>query len=171
MGTHRGLIHVDSKPGGGSTFYLYFPVQLVKTVARLGTQQPEKEIRGGTETLLFVEDEEPLRELVRNILAEKGYTVLSARDGKEAMDIFAKKRNEIALVVSDMGLPMLTGYDLFLEMKNVNPNVKMVIASGYMEPELKAEVFGAGVKDFIQKPYTPQVLLNSVRTILDRASG
>jgi two-component system, cell cycle sensor histidine kinase and response regulator CckA len=171
MGTHRGLIHVDSKPGGGTTFYLYFPVQLVKTEAHLGTQQPEKEICGGTETLLFVEDEEPLRELVRSILVEKGYTVLAARDGKEAMDIFAQKRNEIALVVSDMGLPMLTGYDLFLEMKNVNPNVKMVIASGYLEPELKAEVFRAGVKDFIQKPYTPQVLLNSIRTILDRASG
>ncbi len=170
MGTHRGFIDVDSKPGGGTTFHLYFPVQLLKTSAFYETPQSENEIRGGTETLLLVEDEEALRELVRSILVEKGYTVLTARDGKEAMDVFSSKRNEIKLVVSDMGLPMLTGYDLFLEMKRINPEVKMVIASGYLEPELKAEIFGAGVKEFIQKPYAPQFLLNSIRTILDQNS-
>jgi len=65
---------------------------------------------------------------------------------------------------------MLTGYDLFLELKRINPKVKMVIASGYLEPELKTEIFGAGVKEFIQKPYAPEFLLNSIRTILDQNS-
>jgi two-component system cell cycle sensor histidine kinase/response regulator CckA len=168
MGSHRGFIDVDSKPGGGTTFHLYFPVQLLKSEVFYKAPQSEKDIRGGTETLLLVEDEEALRELVRSILVEQGYKVLTARDGKEAMDVFISKRNEIALVVSDMGLPKLTGYDLFLEMKRVHPQVKMVIASGYLEPELKAEVFGAGVQEFIQKPYTPKALLDTVRTILDK---
>jgi two-component system, cell cycle sensor histidine kinase and response regulator CckA len=168
MGSHRGFIDVDSKPGGGTTFHLYFPVQLLKSEAFYKAPQADKDIRGGTETLLLVEDEEALRELVRGILFEQGYNVLTAGDGKEAMDVFIAKRNEIALVVSDMGLPKITGYDLFLEMKRVHPQVKMVIASGYLEPELKAEVFGAGVQEFIQKPYTPQILLDTVRTILDK---
>lgn len=118
--------------------------------------------------MLLVEDEEALRDLVRTMLTDNGYTVLTARDGKEAMDIFVRRRNDVALVVSDMGLPMMTGFDLFHEMKSISPQVKMVIASGYLEPELKAEIFRAGVKEFIQKPYTPDVLLNSVRNVLDR---
>jgi PAS domain S-box-containing protein len=170
MGTHRGFIDVESRPGGGTNFHLYFPVQLIKTNAFSEPLQSEDDVRGGTETLLLVEDEEELKELVRSVLEEKGYNVLTARDGKEAIDIFSSKRNDIALVVSDMGLPMLTGYDLFLEMKTINPKIKMVIASGYLEPETKAEIFAAGVKDFIQKPYTPNALLNSIRMVLDQSS-
>jgi len=142
----------------------------LKAEAFYESPQAEKEVGGGTETILLVEDEDALRELVRSMLVDKGYTVLSARDGKEAMDMFTAKKNEIALVVSDMGLPMITGYDLFLELKSITPNVRMVIASGYLEPEIKAEIFEAGIKDFIQKPYAPQVLLNSVRTVLDQTS-
>ena len=170
MGTHRGFIDVESRPGGGTAFHLYFPVQPLKAEAFYESPQAEKEVGGGTETILLVEDEDALRELVRSMLVDKGYTVLSARDGKEAMDMFTAKKNEIALVVSDMGLPMITGYDLFLELKSITPNVRMVIASGYLEPEIKAEIFEAGIKDFIQKPYAPQVLLNSVRTVLDQTS-
>ena len=168
MGTHRGFIDVDSKPAGGTTFALYFPVHLQKAEPVSDNLESETETRGGTETLLLVEDEDALRELIRTMLSEKGYTVLAARDGKEAMEMFLSKRNEIALVVSDMGLPMLSGYDLFLEMKSVDPKIKMVIASGYLEPDLKAEIFKAGVQDFIQKPYTPEALLSSVRAVLDQ---
>jgi len=168
IGTHHGHIEVDSKPGAGTTFHLYFPVQSLKHDAFLEAKPAEQETRGGTETLLLVEDEEALRDLVRTMLTDNGYTVLTARDGKEAMDIFVRRRNDVALVVSDMGLPMMTGFDLFHEMKSISPQVKMVIASGYLEPELKAEIFRAGVKEFIQKPYTPDVLLNSVRNVLDR---
>ncbi|MBI4427680.1 MAG: PAS domain S-box protein, partial [Ignavibacteriales bacterium] len=167
IGAHRGHIDVESTPQAGTTFHVYLPipsgiadVSQVKKIEFAG-------VRGGTETLLVVEDEDVLRDLVKEVLAEKGYTVIEARDGKEALDIYFSRSGEIALVISDMGLPKISGYDLFLEMRSRNQAVKMVLASGYLEPDLRSEILKSGVKDFIQKPYTPSILLKSVRDVLD----
>ena len=167
MESHKGFIDLESELGKGTTFYLYFPV-----VRSLGSERAktevEKEIPGGTETLLVIEDEDMLRELLRTSLQSAGYTVLTAVDGQEAIDLFEQHRSEIHLVLSDIGLPKLTGFDIFRKMKSMKPDLKFVLASGFIEPQSKSEIFKEGVKDFVQKPYSVYQVLRMVRTILDK---
>ncbi|MBI4418124.1 MAG: PAS domain S-box protein [Ignavibacteriales bacterium] len=167
ISTHDGHIDVESNIGKGTTFTLYFPVQIQVAEKFEEKRRHVGEITGGTETLLVVEDEEILRELVKTVLLEKGYTVLTAGDGEEALDIYRKNPQHIDLVVSDMGLPRLAGYDLFQELKSISPDVKVILASGYLEPDIRSEALKAGVKDFIQKPYFPEEILQRIRMILD----
>ena len=109
-----------------------------------------------------------LRELLRTSLKSAGYTVLTALDGKEALDLFVQHQNEIHLVLSDIGLPKLTGFDVFRAMKRMKPDLKFVLASGFIEPQAKSEIFKEGVKDFVQKPYSVYQVLRTVRSILDK---
>lgn len=126
---------------------------------------------GGNETILIVEDEETLLELVKGILEEKGYKVLGATDGEEAVDIYLKHKDEIAVVLSDMGLPKMGGWEAFLKMKEINPNLRSILASGYVDPKLKVEMLKAGAVDFIQKPYDPDEIINRIREVIDASKG
>jgi two-component system cell cycle sensor histidine kinase/response regulator CckA len=167
MGAHNGFIDVDSRLGKGTLFRLYFPAQPKGVDLFAKKEQPIVEVKGGTETLLVVEDEEVLRELVKDSLAEKGYTVFTAQDGEDALKIYSEHSKDISLVLSDMGLPRLTGFNLFLSMKSIDPQVKMILASGYLDPDQKSEILKAGVKYFVQKPYSPEELLANIRELLD----
>ena len=167
IGAHRGFIDVESTPQLGTVFHVYLPINRVRADEFQDKKVASVEVPGGTETLLVVEDEDVLRELVKEAFVEKGYSVLEAKDGKEGLEIYSSRAKEIDLVISDMGLPKLSGYDLFLELKSGNPQLKMVLASGYMEPDLKSEILKSGVKDFVQKPYRLSVLLKIVRDVLD----
>jgi DNA-binding NtrC family response regulator len=124
-------------------------------------------IKGGSETVLLVEDEEILRELVKGPIEEKGYNVITARDGVEAINIFSQHKDRIALVLCDMGLPKLGGWDAFKIMKNLHPEVKVVFAIGYLDPELKAEILKSGAIDFVQKPYDPDEIIKHIRDVID----
>jgi len=164
--THKGYIDVDSTPGKGTTFHLYFPVQPKTVEAGANSEERLEEITGGTDTILFVEDEEMLRDLIREVLTAKGYTVLTAEDGEEMINTYLRHQREISLVISDMGLPKLGGYEAYKKIKAVTPQVRMILASGYLEPNVKSEIFKGGVKDFIQKPYLPDEVLKKVRDAL-----
>ena len=119
-------------------------------------------------TILVVEDNQMLLDLVTAVLSDKGYTVLTADDGLKAVEIFQRQSQEISLVLSDMGLPHLGGWEAFLKMKEINPQVKTITASGYLDPNLKAEMLRAGAADFIQKPYVIDSLLDRIQQVLDR---
>lgn len=119
------------------------------------------------ETILIVEDEEMLLDLLKSILEQKGYSVLTAKDGLEALEVYRSHQSEISLVLTDMGLPKLGGWEAFQQMKAVNSNVKAIFASGYLDPKLRSEMLSAGAKDFIQKPYVPNALLKRVREVID----
>ncbi len=108
-----------------------------------------------------------LRELATMVLKSKGYGVLTARDGVEGVQVFRENSEKISLVLSDMGLPKLGGFDMFKEMKKIKPGIQAILASGYIEPGLRSDVFNAGVKDFVQKPFIPAVLLKKIRHVLD----
>ncbi|MBI3765166.1 MAG: PAS domain S-box protein, partial [Ignavibacteriales bacterium] len=165
--SHHGFIDVESTIGKGTTFYLYFPVQQSADDNLRSKEGEREEIAGGAETILVVEDEEMLRELVKTILSTKGYTILTANDGVQAIEVYKNHALEIALVLSDVGLPKLEGTEVFLKVKDLNPKVKVILASGFWDPEMKAALFGSGIKDCIQKPYSPNELLKSVRRVLD----
>jgi len=165
--SHDGLIRVESEPGKGSTFHLYFPIPKTEGEPRESLEIDKGEVPGGSETLLLVEDEEFLRELVKTLLGSKGYQVLTARDGEEAVEIYRQHRASITMVLMDMGLPKLSGQDAFLKLKTINPKVKLIFASGYLDQDTLTEVIKAGAKDFVPKPYNPNELFKKIRSVLD----
>jgi PAS domain S-box-containing protein len=165
---HNGFVNVESEPGKGSTFNLYFPISAESLRATGKEAEDREEVRGGTETILVVEDEEALLTMLKVILEVKGYRVIAAVDGLEALELFRKHKDEIALVMTDVGLPKISGDQLFFELKKVNPSVRVVLMSGYIDARLKSEIFRAGVHDFVQKPYEPNEVLKKVRESIDR---
>ncbi len=165
--SHQGFIDVKSEIGRGTDFVLYFPARRTQAKDKSPLMQGLRDVPGGSETILLVEDEMALMELLKNLLLNKGYTVLTAANGLEAVEVFARNKESIRLVLSDHGLPKLGGIEAFKKMKKMNPKVKAIIASGFIEPNQKSEILKSGVKEFVQKPYDPQEVLRKVRIVLD----
>jgi two-component system cell cycle sensor histidine kinase/response regulator CckA len=170
MQAHQGFISVESKLGIGTTFHLYFPVSTHGDNI-MDAQTPNKSFSvGGTETILFVEDEELLRDTVCPFLESKGYTVHMAKDGLEGIDRYSQHKQEIALVITDLGLPRMSGMEEFKRLKEINSNVKVIFASGFFDPNVKSEFLKAGAHGFIQKPYMIDEILQIIRKVLDESS-
>ncbi len=115
----------------------------------------------------MIEDEEMLRDLLVSILESKGYKVLTARDGEEGVRTFRKHKDRVALVLSDLGLPKLSGEEIVSYIRQMNPSAKIVIASGFIDPDVRTGLESAGVKDFIQKPYRAHEVLKVVRAVIN----
>ncbi len=165
--SHSGFIDVESEPGLGTTFLLYLPVSAAASETSSLLVGTETHIAGGKETILVVEDEEMLMELLTTILSERGYRVLSATNGVEAVDIVKERGGEIDLVLSDMGLPRLGGWEAYNLMKESFPAIRIVFASGFLESKIRSEIFNGGAAGFIQKPYVPAEVLKKIRAVLD----
>ncbi|HTK83243.1 MAG TPA: PAS domain S-box protein [Bacteroidota bacterium] len=171
INNHRGFIDVESEAGRGTTFHLYFPVKTREIQADRTTAPGEASASQGNETVLIVEDEEMLLDLVKALLEDRGYNVMTARDGQEGIDVYSAHHEEIACVLTDMGLPKLGGWEMFLRMKQVNPGVKAVLASGYCDPKIRTEMISEGAKDFISKPYVAELVLKRIREVIDNIPG
>ena len=165
--SHKGFVIVETEPGKGTTFYLYFPLPQSVEIEQVKTEI-QQDLPGGTETLLIVEDEEMLRELLKNFLRSAGYRVFTAVDGQEAIDLFEEHCEDIHLVLSDMGLPKVSGIDAYRKMKLKKPNLRFILASGFMQSQMKTEFCKEGLEDFLEKPYSVYEVLQAVRNILDR---
>jgi two-component system cell cycle sensor histidine kinase/response regulator CckA len=165
--SHRGFIDVESEVGSGTTFHLYFPV--LQQITRPSEAKPVRTTKtpGGNETILVVEDEEMLLDLVKSLLEDKGYTVLTASDGLEAVDVYARHKEKISLVLSDMGLPKMSGWEAFRKMREINPGIKAILASGYLDPEVRSEMLKAGARDFVLKPYDVDHILVRLREVIE----
>ena len=107
-----------------------------------------------------------LRNLGVMMLEGDGYRVLAAKDGVEAVEMFEVHADEIGLVVCDLGLPRLGGRDVFLRMKEIKPSVRAIVASGYLEPNVRTEILRAGVIDTVQKPYDFREMIEKIRLIV-----
>jgi PAS domain S-box-containing protein len=165
---HKGFVDVESEVGKGTTFKLFLPA--LKAAETLGEKEEEEtleEIPGGTETLLVVEDEEMLMMSLQMVLVEKGYNVIPAKDGLEALKIYQENKNDIALVLTDLGLPTITGLDVCQRIKAIKSNERVVLATGYLDPEMKTELLKTGIKHFLYKPYDLKRVLKVVRETLD----
>ena len=117
--------------------------------------------------VLIVEDQEDLKDLLQSILEENGLSVLTASDGIEAVEVFTAHKDEIGVVLSDIGLPRLGGWDAFLKMKEIDPRVRGILASGYFQPNVQEDIVRSGADDFIQKPYNSPALVAMIRDLLE----
>jgi len=119
------------------------------------------------DTVLIVEDEENLRYLLRMVLEEHGIKILEAVNGVEAVKVFTTHQDEIEVVLSDLGLPLLGGWEAFIEMRKINPQLKGILASGYFNENIRNEFINLGAKDFIPKPYKAAQIIKLIREALD----
>jgi CheY-like chemotaxis protein len=167
---HDGLIRVESKPLCGTTFRLYLPAgQSVPRLAGEPTQAvatQTSERSNGRGTILVVEDEKNMLLLLEKMLCKHGYEVLLATDGQMALDIYEREKDRIDAVFLDIGLPKLAGRDVLRTMKQKNGNIKLIVTSGYLDPELRADIDGLGIQHFVSKPYLPEEVINTLQTLM-----
>ena len=153
-----------SAPEAGATFHVLLPaVDEAPTV-----ESVQGEARGGTETVLLVEDEEMLRRLARRVLSQHGYTVLEAGDGDEALTVAEATGSPIDLVLTDVVMPNLSGPELGERISALQPLAKVVYMSGYMDAHGASSAIARGA-EFIAKPFTPSALIAKIRGVLDGA--
>ena len=119
-------------------------------------------------TVLVVEDERIMLRLLERFLSRQGYQVLLAADGEQAIDGYCRHKTEIDVVLLDVGLPKVSGVDVFRKMKKENPEVRVVVASGYLDARMKTEMYRAGVKAFLDKPYLLPEMLETLRSVTER---
>lgn len=162
---HGGLIEVDSREGMGATFHIYLPaVEQPPDTRKVRSLQPPE---GGTETILVAEDEEPVLNLTTRILRSAGYTVLTARNGEEALRVFEQNAATIDLAVLDVIMPIMNGRQVMERIQSVHARIRFLFCSGYSEDAIDRNfVIKHGVR-LVQKPYARAGLLRAVRETLD----
>jgi len=161
---HGGYIYADSKKGQGTTFSIYLPgseKRVHKTV-----KTPKRFIKEGR-TVLLVDDEEVVLEVGRELLEAMGYRVLIAKDGKKAVDVYRKNRDEIDIVLLDMVMPNMSGGEAYDRMKEINPDIKVLLSSGFSIHGEASKILERGCNGFIQKPFTMKDLSGKIRDILE----
>ena len=165
--SHDGIVNVYSEPGKGTTFQIYLPAMETSSEAR--KEQPEQVSppRGNGETVLIVDDEASILVITSQTLQAFGYRVLTATDGAHAVATYAEHRKEIAVVLTDMAMPIMDGLALIHALTRINPAIKIIAASGLNANGGMSKGPGALVKYFLTKPYTAGALLKTMRTILD----
>lgn len=163
--SHAGFIRVESEVGKGTSFRIYLPAQVENAVAETVPKRDELP-RGNGELILVVDDEAPVRQIIQQTLETFGYRVLLASDGTEAVALYAEQKREIASILTDMMMPVMDGPTTIQVLLRMNPQARIIGASGLNANGMVAKAAGAGVKHFIPKPYTAETLLKTLRQIL-----
>jgi two-component system cell cycle sensor histidine kinase/response regulator CckA len=162
--SHDGYIDVDSEKGQGTTFTIFLPASENGVE---GESEAEVRLIKGSGTLLIVDDEELVLEVGANMLEKLGYTVLKAHNGTEAVDIFKAHRDKIKMVILDIIMPDMGGGAVYEKIKPINPDVKVLLSSGYSVDGQAIELLEAGCDGFLQKPFTMEELSKKIGQILD----
>jgi signal transduction histidine kinase/CheY-like chemotaxis protein len=166
---HGGFINCYSEIGHGTTFNIYFPESDKAIVDEERRRDDEliTGVPGGSETILFVDDEEEILAVGRKILAGLGYRVISAPDGKTSLEIYTDRGDQIDLVVLDYVMPGMGGREVFETLRQIDPDVRVLLSSGYSSNNQVAHMLKNGCKGFIQKPYDAVRMARKIREILD----
>ena len=163
---HNGFIDAKSKVGAGSTFRILLPAVVANPVS---ANTANHYMEGGRETILLVDDEEMILDTSRQLLSRLGYNVFAAVNGEDALAIFSKHADEIALVIMDMVMPKMSGGELFDKLKVIKPDVKVILSSGYSLNTAAQKIMDQGCSGFIQKPFDLSRLSTMMRSLLDPA--
>jgi len=162
---HAGYIDVESEIGKGSNFRIYLPASDERAQE---TVREADQLERGTETILLIDDEEMILHVGQELLRALGYRTLTAPDGKEAVEIYRKNREAVDLVILDMVMPRLGGGEVFDQLKEINPEVKVLLSSGYSIDGEAAKILDRGCNGFIQKPFDLIQLSKSIRVVLGK---
>lgn len=162
--SHDGFIKPYSEVGRGTVFYVYLPLSEGKrgVTESKGEEGSQNNLRSAT--ILLADDEPGIREAAGTILHQAGYKVLSAADGRDALHIYMDKHEEIDLVILDLNMPELSGRDVLESLTLINPDVRVIIATGYITPEERAGL--KGVVEVLEKPFEFDELLQKVRSVI-----
>lgn len=163
---HAGIINVYSEKGRGTTFNVYLPAS--EKEVRIEEKKLADEVLKGTETVLLVDDEDSVLDVGKEMLKEMGYKVLSARSGKKAVEVYAKHKDQIDLVILDMIMPDMGGGEAYDRMKDDNPGIKVLLSSGYSIDGQASEILERGCDGFIQKPFSMKELSGKIREVLEK---
>jgi PAS domain S-box-containing protein len=167
--SHNGVINVYSEPGKGTTFKVYLPAMETDPDGRVEQEETTLLPRGNGETVLVVDDEASILTITSQTLQSFGYRVITAANGAAAVAAYAKQSGEIAVILTDMMMPIMDGPATIHALLQINPAVRIVAASGLNANGGEAKVASAGIKHFLMKPYNAGTLLKSIRAILDEA--
>ena len=167
--SHGGVINVYSEPGRGTTFNVDLPA--IEPSSEAGKEELEQARlpRGNGETVLVVDDEASILTITSQTLQAFGYRVLTATNGASAVAVYAERKNEIAVVLTDMMMPVMDGSATIHALLQINPAIKIIAASGLSANGTEVTASGAGARHFLTKPYTAGTLLKTLRAILDEA--
>ena len=163
--SHGGALQLHSEVGQGTTFKVYLPVQKNSASDENTNASVLSTPWQGSGTILLVEDEDQVRLIAKALLKKMGFTVLEAANGKEALELYQKNATDITLVMTDIGMPIMDGYELFQELKNMNPELPIIVSSGYGDAEVSSRIDIYSIAGIISKPYGPDQL----REVLKRA--
>ncbi len=166
---HNGFIGVYSEKGLGTTFKIYLPVYASVSY----TQDTQATISdsvnlGGNETILLVDDEDSIRDFIREMLQYYGYKVLIAKDGEEAVQVYKGQHEAIDMVLLDVIMPRKNGREALNELREINPKLKVLFMSGYADDVISIKEIHEEGLDFISKPMTPEALLTKIRVVIDK---
>ncbi|WP_236075230.1 response regulator [Mariprofundus sp. EBB-1] len=162
---HHGGLRIYSEPGEGTSIKVSFPVSHEHTV-HIEPEKNANPLFRGSGTVLVVDDEEGVREYAVMLLEEFGFDVITAENGLEGIEQFRQHQNDITLVLMDMTMPKMDGKACFSALRNIQPDVKVILSSGYNEQDATNRFAGKGLAGFIQKPYEPESMLNKLQEIL-----
>jgi PAS domain S-box-containing protein len=162
---HQGIINIYSEEGQGTTFNIFLPAT-EKTAVK--ETVPPKGLLVGSETILFVDDEDVIIDVNREILESLGYKVVAAKSGQEALEVYRKLQGKINLIILDMIMPGMDGEATYDSLKKVNPEIRVILSSGYSKNEQAKAILEKGCQAFIQKPFSISDLSMTIRQVLDK---
>ncbi len=161
---HDGCIYSESEPGAGTTFTIYLPVSNEK----ITEEKTDTEVVYGDSTILVIDDEADVLKTAKRTLEHLKYTVVTAKDGQEAVEVYISKKENIDLVLLDIIMPGKTGLETFRELKKIDPEIRVLLASGYSKDGQASEILSEGAFGFIQKPFSMMELSNAVAEALKK---
>jgi CheY-like chemotaxis protein len=163
INNHGGIIRVDSEQGEGTTFNIYLPVT-EKPVSR--QQKQDKKILRGSGVILLVDDEEMILKIGKDLIEKVGYQVITASNGKKALEIYQRDQKKIDMVILEMIMPEMSGGETYSLLKEINPSIKTLLSSGYSINGKAQAILNDGYSGFIQKPFNLTDLSHKIGKIM-----
>jgi CheY-like chemotaxis protein len=163
---HKGALKVYSTPGQGSTFKVLFPASESECPAPVSKSATAAELSARGRTILMIDDEPTVRRTAKTALERGGYDIILAENGREGVEVFRALNGKIGAVLLDLTMPGMNGEEVLARLKDIRPDVKVVLSSGFNESDVIQQFTGKGLAGFIQKPYTAASLARTMAAAL-----